>query len=296
MKLIRNPGSRSSSSRGSVAALGSFDGFHLGHRKAVSRAVELARHEGLVPTAIVIYRPVTASTVQEAEGALTTLRQLVDLLDAADVESVALVAPSDVGDASIARRLSDSLQLRALVAAGGSDEEVALSESTARRLGVTLEIEPPFILEGAVVSCAAVRSAVRGADLALIKRLIGREYAVCGRVVHGHHRGKGLGIATANLRPRGIELPPDGVYAVWATVGGRKLPGVANVGRKPTFGDLERTIETHILDFDENLYGRLLRVSFVDRLRGEVRFPGVDALLEQIRSDIAQARLVLAGA
>jgi riboflavin kinase/FMN adenylyltransferase len=93
-----------------------------------------------------------------------------------------------------------------------------------------------------------------------------------------------------------MALPPDGVYAVWAEVARRRLPAVANVGRKPTFGDLERTIEVHILDFDEDLYGRVLRVEFALRLRGEVRFPSVEALLAQIRTDIARARLALGAA
>jgi riboflavin kinase/FMN adenylyltransferase len=293
MKLIRHPGSDSFASRGSIAALGSFDGFHVGHLKVVRRAVDLARRDELLPAAVALHRAPSASA-RQAEGALTTLRQLLELLDEAGVELVVLVTRSDVSDSSIAGQLSDSLRLRAVIAAGGSDDEGAQLASRARQLGVAVEIETPLVVDGAEVSRAAVRNAVRGGDLALLERLLGRKYAICGRVVHGHHRGKGLGIPTANLRPRGMELPPDGVYAVWASVSGRKLAGVANVGRKPTFGDLDRTIETHILDFDETLYGRLLRVEFAERLRGEVRFPNVEALLEQIRSDIAQTRLVLA--
>lgn len=294
MKLLRHPGPDSLASRGSVVALGNFDGFHSGHQRVVRRALERARQDGLVPAAVVLHPSSAAFERENAEGELTTLRQLLGLLDDSGVEIVVVAnRPAPVGDGPTARRLFDSLGIRAVVAGGARDDDVAGIESIARQFGVDVDIEPPVVVDGAEVSRSSVRSAVRAGDLALLERLLGRQYAICGRVVHGHHRGKGLGIPTANLRPRGMELPPDGVYAVWAHVSGRKLAGVANVGRKPTFGDLERTVETHILDFDENLYGRLLRVAFAERLRGEIRFPNVDALLEQIRSDIASARLVL---
>jgi riboflavin kinase/FMN adenylyltransferase len=291
MKLLRHPGSGPFASRGSVVALGSFDGFHAGHQRVVRHAVERARQEGLVPAAVVLH-----SSPGAFEGMLTTLRQKLALLDDCGVETaVVAVRPAALGEALRARRFFDSLRIRALVAGGARDDDLAGIGPVARQLGVDIAVEPPVVVDGMEVSRSAVRDAVRHGNLALLERLLGRQYAICGRVVHGHHRGKGLGIPTANLRPRGMELPPDGVYAVWARVSGRKMAGVANVGLKPTFGDLERTIETHLLDFDENLYGRLLRVAFVERLRGEVRFADVEALVGQIRSDIAKARVVLQG-
>ena len=108
--------------------------------------------------------------------------------------------------------------------------------------------------------------------------------------MHGFHRGGPLGIPTANLRVKGIQLPPDGVYAVRAHVGGASLNGVANIGFNPTFGNRVRSVETHLLDFDGDLYGQRLEIAFVARLRGEQKFPDVQALLAQIRSDIAAAR------
>ena len=131
-------------------------------------------------------------------------------------------------------------------------------------------------------------------DVVLGARLLGRTYAVVGRVIVGDRRGRGLGFPTANLRPRSPILVPDGVYAVLAEWGAERRGGVANVGRKPTFGQGHlRTLEAHLFDFDGDLYGERLRVSFVERLRGETRFPSPQALVEQIRKDAERAREVL---
>ena len=114
-------------------------------------------------------------------------------------------------------------------------------------------------------------------------------------MVHGEQRGRTLGFPTANLHQRsGVLLPADGVYAVRARVDGRSLPAVLNIGVRPTFGVLRRTVEAHVLDFDGDLYGRWLSLELVERLRGEQRFPGIDALRAAIAADVARAREVLA--
>jgi riboflavin kinase/FMN adenylyltransferase len=127
-----------------------------------------------------------------------------------------------------------------------------------------------------------------------VRRLLGRIPTIGGRVVHGFHRGAPLGIPTANLRVRGVHLPPDGVYAVRARCRGEWCDGVANIGFNPTFGNRVRSVETHVLDFSGDLYGTWLEIGFIARLRGEQRFPDVQALLAQIRVDIAAARARLA--
>ena len=140
---------------------------------------------------------------------------------------------------------------------------------------------------------AARRRATCGARGALL----GRPYALRGRVVRGERRGRTLGFPTANLHLRpGLLLPPDGVYAVARAVDGRAAPGVLNIGVRPTFGELRRTIEAHLLDFDGDLYGRWLALELVERLRGERRFAGPDALRAAIAADVARAREVLARA
>jgi riboflavin kinase/FMN adenylyltransferase len=117
---------------------------------------------------------------------------------------------------------------------------------------------------------------------------------VAGRVVHGHHRGKTLGFPTANLRIADLVLPPDGVYAVRALVNAVPRQGVANLGFNPTFEEHERSLEVHLFDLHEDLYGRRIEVRFVRRLRDAVKFPNVQALAEQIARDAAAARQALA--
>ena len=115
-----------------------------------------------------------------------------------------------------------------------------------------------------------------------------------GRVEKGFQRGRGIGFPTANLRPRADLLLPNGVYAVVVDVGEQQVAGVANVGVNPTFGGNKRTIEAHLFDFSADLYGRRLRVGFVERLRGERKFPSVQELIRQIQEDANRARVLLA--
>ena len=126
--------------------------------------------------------------------------------------------------------------------------------------------------------------------------LLGRPYALRGRVVEGDRRGRTLGFPTANLHLRpGLLLPPDGVYAVTVTVDGARHAGVMNIGVRPTFAGRRRMIEVHLLDFTGDLYRRWLVVHLIERLRGEKAFPGPDALRAAIAADVARARDVLAG-
>jgi riboflavin kinase/FMN adenylyltransferase len=171
--------------------------------------------------------------------------------------------------------------------------DAQLLERLGREYGFRVEVVPPVDVAGRTVSSSAIRAAVASGDIHLAEQMLGRPYDVCGRVVHGHHRGKTLGIATANLSLSRIQLPPDGVYAAHVRLGARRLSGVANVGLNPTFGVGRRAVETHIFDFDEEIYGQRIEIAFVQRLRGEVKFPNVDNLVKQIHRDMDEARRVL---
>jgi riboflavin kinase/FMN adenylyltransferase len=176
----------------------------------------------------------------------------------------------------------------------GRGGNVATLEDAGRRFGFEVEVVGPVTVDGIAVSSTEVRKCLSGGDVVLAARLLGRTYAVEGRVIVGDRRGRSLGFPTANLRPRSPILLPDGVYAVYGEWGAERRGGVANVGRKPTFGQGNlRTLETHLFDFDGDLYGQRLRVSFAERLRGETRFPSAQALVEQIHKDAARAREVL---
>ena len=149
-------------------------------------------------------------------------------------------------------------------------------------------------MEGAV-SSTLIRKHIMEGEMEKASMLLGRNYTTAGEVVHGFQRGSGLlGFPTANMRLREDRvIPPDGVYATRAGVNGRVYPAVTNVGKNPTFGNRERTIETFIFHFDESIYGRPFYLEWVSRLRGEVRFSSIGALKQQIEKDIVRAESIL---
>jgi len=271
MRVIRHVTDAESPARPRVAAVGAFDGLHCGHRAVLARVVECAAAIGAEPTVVV-----TCGGADRLR--LGDRRQQLEGLRAARVELVAF-APRAAADAAL-ERLATAVRV------------VERGEAVGPPPGGRLDAIAPVVIDGERISTAAVAAALARADLERARVLLGRDPEVAGRIVHGHHRGAGLGIPTANLRLRGIEVPPDGVYAVRARLGEVWYAGVANVGFNPTFGNQTRTVETHLFDFSDQCYGRRLVVAFVARLRGERRFADVDALVAQIRRDIAAARRI----
>jgi len=289
-----------------VVTLGNFDGVHLGHQEIVRRAVAHARACGEVPVAVTFHpHPVAVLRPERAPLLLTTLRQRVTMLAQGGIEVVfvqhftrryADVTAEEFVRAHLVERLRAShLVVGYRVGFGhGRSGNAELLAALGKRYGFGVEVVSPVTVSGLTVSSSAVRQAVREGNLDAAERMLGRRYSVEGRVIHGHRRGKQLGFPTANLRVRGIQLPPDGVYAIRVAVGEESLPAVGNLGFNPTFGDTARALEAHLFDFAGDLYGKRIEVSFVERLRGEEKFATPEALVRQIEKDVALARRVLA--
>jgi riboflavin kinase/FMN adenylyltransferase len=163
------------------------------------------------------------------------------------------------------------------------------------RHGIHVEVVPAVVEGDRNVSSSAVRKLLQAGEVARAADLLGRPHMLKGRVWRGAERGAALGFPTANLFPRGGMLPPDGVYAVRVGIEEEEIvrPAVANLGCNPTFGTLRRRLEVHLFDFAGDLYAKTLRIDLVARLRGEVRFASVDALVAQIRADAEAARRLL---
>jgi riboflavin kinase/FMN adenylyltransferase len=163
-----------------------------------------------------------------------------------------------------------------------------------RSLGYTVGTLATLVINGERVSSSRVRAMLLAGDVAGVEHLLGRHFTLYSTVVEGDHRGRTIGFPTANLAiHENHALPADGVYACYAYVDGQARPAVTNIGLRPTFGELRRTVETYLLDWSGNLYGQTIRVAFVHRLRGERKFDGVDALVAQITRDVEQARALL---
>jgi riboflavin kinase/FMN adenylyltransferase len=266
--VIRHRAGAGAAGQARVVAAGRFDGIHRGHQRILDRVLERAaslRSE----SAVIVERTST-------EVHLENLRQQLERLREYGIDVVAF-APRAPTREAISR-------FGATVVVAGRHDAPAADPT------VPLDVVEPVQHDGKPISSAAILTAVAAGDLSQAQAMLGRPAGVAGRVVHGFHRGRPLGIPTANLRVRGIQLPPDGVYAVYARAGGRSLRGVTNIGFNPTFGNQIRTVETHLFDFDGDLYGQRLELAFATRLRGEQKFADVAALLAQIRADIAAAR------
>ncbi len=294
-------------SRPSVT-IGNFDGVHRGHQALVAATVEWARRRS--GTAAVLTfdpHPSRVLTPERAPGALTTPAQKRELLAAlgTDVmavlpftEALARVGPAEFVDAVLVRQLRAS---HVVVGAGfrfghRQTGEVRTLEALGRDRGFSVEAIAPVLEGGEPISSSRVREALAAGDATAARTLLGRAYFIDAAVVKGDGRGRTIGVPTANLASENEIVPGRGVYA-----GRCRLPdgasrlAVVNVGARPTFGGATLTVEAHLLDFEGDLYGSRLRLAFEVRLREERRFPGPDALVAQIREDVARARALLPG-
>jgi riboflavin kinase / FMN adenylyltransferase len=301
-----------------VAAIGFFDGLHRGHRAMISDLEDWATEVGGKPVAITFDRHPSEVLGRRPSVPTTSLIHRLVLLARAGLETT-LVLPFDTELASwspeefVSRVLHERLGARRLLlgfdSAFGRGRSGTFEYLKAREadLGIEIRRAEAFLLGGKRISSTFVREALSAGDIRLLESLLGRPFSVLAEVRAGDRRGRTLGFPTANLvLPEG-SLPPPGVYfaraarldlptlhegtAVIPSARPSFLPAVVNIGRRPTFGEEgELIVETHILDLDEDLYGRHLEVEFLERHRDEMRFSGVDQLVAQIRRDV-DARL-----
>jgi riboflavin kinase/FMN adenylyltransferase len=289
-----------------VVTVGNFDGVHLGHRSILARVVQRARELDCQPVALT-FDPHPAKVLKPEANLrlLTTPAQKVVLLEGAGVNVV--VQPFTREFAAIQARefvrdyFVERLKVREVVI--GHDYRfgykrqgtIELLQQMGQSLGFTVQVVWAVEVQDAVVSSSLIRAMLQLGKVREANRLLGRAYGVTGRVVTGKGRGgKILGVPTANLASENDLLPSCGIYAVWVIRDGKRLPGVANIGTCPTFENQDLTLEAHLLDFTGDLYGEVLQVEFVARLRDEQRFPSIDELAAQIRADMAEARGMLA--
>lgn len=307
MRVVRHLAPDRRPFRSPVVALGNFDGLHLGHQAIMRRTIDLARERDGEPVAFTFWpHPIAVLAPARAPAMITSLACRLAALDAAGLAGVvvrrftrdfaALTPQEFVRDVLVARLGVAGVVVGYNVTFGrdrsGTPEVLA---ALGRELGFAVDVVPPVALGEHTVSSSAVRRALAAGDVAHAARQLGRAHTLVGLVRHGDHRGATIGFPTANVFPRGGMLPPDGVYAVKVGIGDEppSRPGVANLGTNPTFAAVGRRLETHLFDFAGDLYGRRIQVALVARLRGEVKFPSVNELVAQIRSDATAAREVL---
>ncbi|HZP57774.1 MAG TPA: bifunctional riboflavin kinase/FAD synthetase [Dehalococcoidia bacterium] len=309
MLLSRDELRRNAPGRPCAVTVGVFDGVHLGHRHLIDALRERAAARGLASAVVTLHPdPVQVLRPDVRISYLTSLEERVELLRATGVDAVApLTFTSEVAELSAAEfvgMLVDTLDMRFVLmgpdhAFGrGREGTPARVAEIGESLGFEVEVLPePLAGTSGAVSATAIRRALAEGDMELVAQLLGRPFALRGPVVRGHERGRGIGFPTANIAVTADRaLPAFGVYVTRATAGGRTYHSATNIGVNPTFGDERPSVETYILDFEGDLYGRELRIEVLHRLRGEEKFGDVGALTAAIGRDVEATRAFFAAA
>jgi riboflavin kinase/FMN adenylyltransferase len=303
MRLSGEELARNAPGRPCAVTVGVFDGVHLGHLHLVDELKQRARALGLASCVVTLHPdPVQVLRPDVRVAYVSSLEERIELLHGAGVDAVApLTFTSEVAELSAAefvQLLHRALAMRFLLMgpdhAFGRGREGTPERVRAIGTEVGFDVETlPQPLEGTsgAVSSTAIRHALTEGDMELVARLLGRSYSLRGPVVRGNERGRSIGFPTANIAVTPDRaLPAFGVYVTRATIGGRTHPSATNIGMNPTFEDPRPSIETHILDFEGDLYGRELRIDVLHRLRPERKFDSIDALVEAIGADVQATR------
>jgi riboflavin kinase / FMN adenylyltransferase len=286
-----------------VLTFGVFDGLHLAHQLIMSRVVERARTLG-VPATVVTFDPHPRAVLhpETAPPLLQTFDQKMDGIERLGVDQTVVLEFTP----ELSRLSADEFLLTFIFGrldarevylgqgfAFGHNREgrFSLLSQVAGRLGRVAEEVPEVVIRGNRVSSTMIRRLLSAGRINLARRMLGRPYGIESRVIEGRKIAKAqLRYATANLKPHNTVIPANGVYVTLTLVEGVWRQSITNIGNKPTFGgDPEVTVETHVMDFDRELYGEQIRVRFLHRLRGEKKFESIDALRDQIDRDYLRA-------
>lgn len=298
---MRFPRKLSPAERGGVATLGNFDGVHVGHAHVVAKMLELSRGRH---STVVSFYPHPLNILRRADTVryLTSSREKATLLGGLGIDTVYYVhftkrLATLSADEFIHRVFVEALGIVDLVVGAdvaiGRDREGDLEflRKSLPRFGINLHTVSHLDVNGNKAGSRRIRELVAAGLIENVTEVLGRPFEISGRVCHGDKRGATLGYPTANISVGKRLLPPHGVYACRVQIHEQTFGAVANIGVRPTFRGAEERMEVHILDFPKiSLYGARINVSFVARLREELRFQGADALINQIREDITEAR------
>ena len=306
MELIRGLHNLRPRHRGCVATIGNFDGVHLGHQAVLGQVSEKAAQMGL-PTVVITFEPQPQEYfAHTATPRLTRFREKLRVMLRFSVDRVLCLSfnirlAQMPADEFIQRVLVDGLGVRYLVVGDdfrfgrGRVGDFARLQQAGHDHGFEVVNMHTFSIGGERVSSTRIREALGRGDLGEAEQLLGRPYRMCGRVAHGDKRGRSIGFPTANLFLHRKATPVEGVFAVeMFGIEGEPVPGVANVGTRPTVDGTRSLLEVHLFDFSGDIYGRYVNVDFLHKIREERRFSSFEVLKEQILIDVRDARTFFA--
>jgi len=286
--------------------IGVFDGIHRGHREIIQKLTAGA-HANHAPAALLTFEPHPASVLSGQEiKCLTTPKERADLLAALGMDIV--ITQRFTRDLSTVSAFEYMSQLKQTLGLGhlligydfalgkGREGNAKRLAEIGRELGYEVEVVHAVSDESGVISSTEIRKLVSTGNVAEAANLLGYNYSLRGEVIHGDGRGRRINIPTANIDyPKQKVTPPNGIYVCWAHIGTERYMAAANIGFNPTFTPDKTTpsLEAHLLDFSGDIYGRDVKLEFVTRVRDELKFNSVDALLERIWEDIRITREML---
>ncbi len=303
MELIRGLHNIRPHHRGCVATIGAFDGVHLGHQAVLKRLLEKSRELGL-PALVITLEPLPREyfAPKKAPARLMSFREKAKALDVVGIDRLLRInfdkALSEVtAEDFITEIFYRKLAIKYMIV--GDDlrfgherrGDFQLLKRMGKNLGFEVEATNTLTVLNERASSTRIRETLGNADFQLAEKLLGRPYSISGKVVYGKQLGRHLGAPTANLKLNRIKAAMSGVYAVEVLLDGEMIPGVANVGTRPTIDDgLTAILEVHLLNFSADIYGKHLTVVFREKLREEKKFESLDALKMAIRQDCEHAK------
>jgi riboflavin kinase/FMN adenylyltransferase len=289
-----------------LLTIGVFDGVHAGHRHLLGKLQQRAAEKNLL-SGVVTFNP-HPQTILHPHNQLPWLSNVEDRTKSLqelgiDIVAVLTFTPkvAQLSAREFMSLIKKHLRMRGIMVGPdftlgrGGEGNINLLRSLGREMKFSVEVIPPYTIDGEVVSSTLIRQALVQGDMRRIERLMGRYFHLRGKVITSDKRGRVLGFPTANLdiKPQQA-LPGNGIYATITQVDGKQFPSATNIGIRPTFGDGEKTVETHLLKYNGDLYGKEIRVEFVQKLRDEQRFPSYEELKVQIERDVREAEVILA--
>lgn len=290
---------------GAAVTIGNFDGVHIGHQKILKNLMQIAQKKSLKSVLLTFDpHPVKILSPEAAPPLINTLKQKLEILKQTKLDAI-VVQKFDKNFAKLSaydfftKVLKNNLCAEYISV--GYDFTFGFKRSgTTERLekwgqenAINVHITPAILQGEALLSSTFLRKLIGEGKIKAAKKYLGRDFFIEGNVVPGFKRGTSLGLHTANLKTYNELLPLDGVYATFVTMNGKTYQSATNIGFNPTYHNSERSIEVHIFNFDQEIYGETLRLTFMDRIRDEIQFASADILVQQIKKDIATAKKIL---
>ena len=307
MKIVRGTKNISGPFTYPVVALGNFDGVHVGHQILFKKAAEIASKKKGTSIAFTFEpHPLKVIAPEKVPPLLTHFHKKMELIEACNIDSVICAdftrqfadqRPRDFSENILKGKIGAKEVVVGFDYAFGRGREgtIPYLKKMGEEFGFVVHVVEPFQLDGLTVSSSHVRELIEAGNMESARKFLGRHYSIVGPVISGHKTGQAIGFPTANIDTSKVQIPGTGVYAVRMIYQNNSFGAVANIGFNPTFHRDRLSVEVHIFDFNQVIYGKEVEVEFISRIRSEIEFKSKDELVVQIKKDIKTAKVLLEG-